>query len=143
MSIIKLYTYIQIESSWFYLFKYNPILCHTKKRSVQTEKNRRLQRCTIIINDTYVQVHINSHVLCDSGYALMALLWFHLNVLTSSQCCSYPHQQNRLACSGSSIEMEIQSILITLRLIYFNFHNTHFHRHALTDRKHRSNSFWL
>lgn len=114
-----------------------------KKRSVQTEKNRRLQRCTIIINDTYVQVHINSHVLCDSGYALMALLWFHLNVLTSSQCCSYPHQQNRLACSGSSIEMEIQSILITLRLIYFNFHNTHFHRHALTDRKHRSNSFWL
>lgn len=115
---------------------------HTKKERSDRKKKEDCNDA-ITINDTYVQVHINSHVLCDSGYALMALLWFHLNVLTSSQCCSYPHQQNRLACSGSSIEMEIQSILITLRLIYFNFHNTHFHRHALTDRKHRSNSFWL
>lgn len=114
------------------------------KKERSDRKKRRLQRCNhhkrYIL---YVQVYMNSHVLCDSGYALMALLWFHLNVLTSSQCCSYPHQQNRLACSGSSIEMEIQSILITLRLIYLNFHNTHFHRHALTDRKHRSNSFLL
>lgn len=64
--------------------------------------------CGLLIADThiiYFAVMKNSLVLYDNVCALMGLLWSHLNVLTSSQYYSYLRQRNRLAYTGSSVDI--------------------------------------
>lgn len=88
-------------------------------------------------------------MLCGNVCALTVWLWFHSNVSTSNQCCSCLHQQNRLACIGSSVEIETKYFYTHKHLdqhvpvrnflackivsIFMSYHhriNTHFHRHA-------------